>query len=112
MRVSALALPLFVAIAVAAALPTTAFTAGESSPTSKTVVTEEGRQIELRKGPGFRGDVRDLPKAKRWKPGDPVREGPPLLARPPQTKEGIQPQAEETRASSPYQREGGSYGCQ
>lgn len=84
----------------------------EPSPTSKTVVTPGGQKIELREGPGFKGDVRDLPKAKRWKPGDPVREGPPLMDRPPPKKEEIPLQAEEARASSPHQREGGSYGCQ
>ena len=100
------------ALAIAVAWPTPALPAGESFIASKTVVLEGGRQIEVREGPVFGGDVRDLPKAKRWKPGDPVREGPPLMVLPPAQKEEIPPQAEEARALSPHQRKGGSYGYQ
>lgn len=116
------------ALAIAVASPTPALTASEASQPSKPTVV---KPIPI--GPGtpqvFKGDVRDLPKAKRWKPGDPiiVAPGPGVHKRPP--GEGIPPQlelpkldpllegqesalkSEETRASSPPDR-GGSYGCQ
>ena len=90
MRVSALALPLFVALAVAAASPTTAFAAGETSPPSKSSAVKPA-PTEPVAPQVFEGDVRDLPKAERWKPGDPVREGPPLRERSISQKEGIPP---------------------
>lgn len=77
MRVSALALPLFVTLAIAAAWPTTAFAAGETSPPSNPSMVKPA-PTERVAPQVFEGDVRDLPKAERWKPGDPVREGPPL----------------------------------
>ena len=123
-------LALVAAFAITAAWPTSALTAGESSSTSKTLVLDDGRKFELIVGPAFKGNVRDLPTAKRWEPGDPVREVNPLYGRLPTKTEGIQLEpdqpkldpllerqesalkGEETRASSPPDREGGSYGCQ
>ena len=77
MRVSALALPLLVALAIAAAWPTPALAASEASQPSKSSAVKPA-PIEPVAPQVFKGDVRDLPKAERWKPGDPVREGPPL----------------------------------
>lgn len=129
MRVSALALPLFVTLAVASASPTPAFAASEPSPSSKPTVVKP-IPIEPVTPQVFEGDVRDLPKAERWKPGDPVREVNPLYGRPPTKTEGIQLEpaqpkldpilerqesalkGEETRASSPPDRKGGSHDCQ
>ncbi|MCH6568346.1 MAG: hypothetical protein IH801_08320, partial [Nitrospinae bacterium] len=73
---------LVAAFAIAAAWPTPALTAGESSLTSKTLVLDDGRKVELIVGPVFEGDVSALPTAKRWAQGDPVREASPLLTSP------------------------------
>ncbi len=96
MRVSALALPLFVTLAVAAAWPTPAFAAGGPSPPSKPMVIKGATQSEPVTPHVFEGDVRDLPKAKRWEPGDPVREVPRRVYPRPQP-EGIPP-----RPSGPW----------
>jgi hypothetical protein len=96
MRVSALALPLLVALAIAAAWPTPALAASEASQPSKSSAVKPA-PIEPVAPQVFEGDVRDLPKAERWKPGDPVREGPRLRERSIPQKEGIPP-----RPSGPW----------
>ena len=90
MRVSALALPLFVTLAFASAWPTPALAAGEAFPPSKSSAVKP-TPTEPVAPQVFEGDVRDLPKAERWKPGDPVREGPRLRERSIPQKEGIPP---------------------
>jgi len=117
------------ALAIAVASPTPAFAAGETSPPSKSSAVKLA-PTERVAPQVFEGDVRDLPKAECWKPGDPVREVNPLYGRPPPKKEGIQLEpaqpkldpllkrqesvlkGEETRALSPHQRKGRIYGCQ
>ena len=97
---------LVAAFAIAAAWPTPALTAGESFIASKTVVLDDGRKVELRMGPAFLGPVGDLPKAKRWQPGDPVIEAPSLRASELSTGEGIQLEPEQPwREPLPERRE-------
>ncbi len=61
------------ALAFAAASPTPALTASEAFPPSKPTVIKPTFEGPITPQV-FEGDVRDLPKAKRRKPGDPVRE--------------------------------------
>ena len=61
------------ALAIAVASPTPALTAGEAFPPSKPTVIKPTFEGPITPQV-FEGDVRDLPKAKRRKPGDPVRE--------------------------------------
>ena len=73
MRVSALALPLFVALAVASASPTTAFAAGETSPPSNPSMVKPA-PAEPVAPQVFEGDVRDLLRrvARRDQPLSPT----------------------------------------
>ncbi len=75
------------ALAIAVASPTPALTASEASQPSKPTVIKPIPSGQVTPQV-FEGDVRDLPKAKRWKPGDPVREVNPLYGRTPPKKEG------------------------